>query len=379
MRDEDTGEEPRCDYCGAKSDCKHLLAVIDRSFLECYGGYAFDRFDEFTEIITKAFMSVLRTESYEHRWKDDDLNDLWDYTVENYVPDEDLYFEDEEEAEEYYDNCHNYEWNVHLSGDNLYDLIIQLFEDAGGESHPGSLVNGEGPGMTSTVYQYYAEFPQKVFEKALSILKKRLKKTLPKGPLPYPKLIPPPPPTRIEILNYMFSDYQAKLNRDIEGFQEKLELSKQKLRRLDEAETYLDLVIHAIDQDIRRTVNNKINFKTSKWQSIARVIQQKYLIIYYRNIDNDVIGEDKRSVPGHGGTAYYKSKSVEKATYERVKKSNKKKSELGISPFMIRILSEGSFNWLHDDKENRLSDSIIENLALIRAKYEKDQELYLED
>ena len=154
MRDEESGEEIRCGYCRSVGDCPHLLAVIDRSFVECSGGYAFDRYAEFGEAIEKAFLALLSMDQRGRpNWQDSDLAELWTGAAEDYSPgDED----------------------VPLDGDCLNRLIIDLFCEAGGEEYPGSIDDGGGPGFSSAISLFYAERPREVFESALSRLRNRI-------------------------------------------------------------------------------------------------------------------------------------------------------------------------------------------------------------
>jgi hypothetical protein len=86
MYDEDTGEEIRCPYCESDDDCPHLLAVFDRAFGECLGGYAFDRFGELEGVIQERFVTLLdRGEPGKYSWNDPEIAELWTYAMEQYT------------------------------------------------------------------------------------------------------------------------------------------------------------------------------------------------------------------------------------------------------------------------------------------------------
>lgn len=61
MLDSDSHEAIRCPYCGSLDDCQHLLAVVDETFGECLGGYAFDRYFEFREMVEGTLRKLLRS------------------------------------------------------------------------------------------------------------------------------------------------------------------------------------------------------------------------------------------------------------------------------------------------------------------------------
>lgn len=154
MWDEDTGEDVECPYCGSDGDCPHLLAVIDRTFLTCNGGYAFERFGEFRTMLEEAFRKHLRTAiGASHEWKQYYLQELWNSASKQYTVGSD---------------------DVYLDKDVLFDLIIELLGDAGGDEYPGSIEDDGGPGYSSVIKLFHAEDPKVVFGRALSLLGTRL-------------------------------------------------------------------------------------------------------------------------------------------------------------------------------------------------------------
>ena len=154
MHDEDSGEEIRCFYCGSTEDCPHLLAVIDRSFIECTGGWAYDRYDEFSSAIESSFLPLLSPGAGQSvEWGRPELAELWQSASEAYSEEDDF---------------------VSLDGYVLTRLIVELLEMAGGEQPSGSIDDGGGPGYASSISLFYARDPQQVFERALARLKRDL-------------------------------------------------------------------------------------------------------------------------------------------------------------------------------------------------------------
>lgn len=153
MRNEDTGDEIKCPRCGSDDDCPHLLAVIDSSFLECSGGYAYSRFGEFSTAVEKAFLRILQSRSASKaKWKDRDIQELWASAKEGY-----------EKSGEVWLDC-----------DVLFRIIITLLEEAGGEQYYGPIDEEGGPGYSSAITLFHAKNPKKVFDGALSDLKAML-------------------------------------------------------------------------------------------------------------------------------------------------------------------------------------------------------------
>jgi hypothetical protein len=159
MHDEDTGEAIQCPYCESEDHCEHLLAVLDHSFLQCSGGYAYERFDEFDECLRKAFGPKLRdSTAASHDWKNSMITELWAWAKENAGEDGD---------------------SVIIDGDVLLRLVVELLEDAGGDEYPGLIDTGGGASYSSVITLFHASSPKAVFNDAVKKLRELLE---PGGP-----------------------------------------------------------------------------------------------------------------------------------------------------------------------------------------------------
>jgi hypothetical protein len=155
MCDENTGKEIRCPYCASSEDCTHFLALIDRTFNECSGGYACERYHEFQTLIEAAFLRLFRRGDHKGcSWSSETLRQLWEYASASHSQNDD---------------------EVSLDQYALTRLIIELFEAAGAVEYPGSIESSGAPGYCSAWTLFHAKNPRTVFEAALSKLKVLLK------------------------------------------------------------------------------------------------------------------------------------------------------------------------------------------------------------
>lgn len=155
MRDEDSGAPIECPYCGSEGDCKHLLAMIDLSFLECSGGYAYARFREFHGAIEDAFLRELKAgASATVKWGSPELDCLWTDAHDHY-------------------SSEDPGW-VEIDGDILYRSIVEWLDEAGGDRYPGIIDDEGGPRFSSAIALFYAKSPKQVFDRATALLAERL-------------------------------------------------------------------------------------------------------------------------------------------------------------------------------------------------------------
>ena len=150
---EETGDGPKCPICNADEDCNHLVANIDTTFLECYAGEFYERESDFRSEIEDTFIEKIKG-SAEIVWKQDDINELWRESLDNYDPDEDY---------------------MMLDGHVFYRIVIDMLLDAGAIDHPGQVIDEGGPGMTSAVSLLYAHDPKEVVASAMIALQASLK------------------------------------------------------------------------------------------------------------------------------------------------------------------------------------------------------------
>lgn len=160
MIDEDTGEEPTCPYCNSAEDCPHLLAVLDKSFSTCEGGYCYERFNKLSDSVERAFKDRLQLtrKPAKRQWKDYYLQELWEQVLKAGIP---------EDVEE----------DLVLPGSAVINLIVDVLDVAGGYQVYGSLVSEGGAFCSSAMELFYAEDPKAVFEAAAGELERRLANT----------------------------------------------------------------------------------------------------------------------------------------------------------------------------------------------------------
>jgi hypothetical protein len=145
---EDTDETPKCVICGSEEDCKHLVANIDRTFLECYCGAFYEKEADFRFEIESTFLELLKS-GKSRKWAHDDITQMWDQACEDFTT----------EGEDFM-----------LDGYAFYRFTVELLENAGAIDHPGQVIDEGGPGMTSSVSLLYADKPNDVIAKALKTL-----------------------------------------------------------------------------------------------------------------------------------------------------------------------------------------------------------------
>ncbi len=149
-------DDPECPFCGATSECAHLLAALDETFAEYNGGLLFAWRKEFRDVVAKGF-HTLRAASKPRRvnFKLETLQELWDELEHDAgVDDEDL--------------------ASYLDEYVLMRLLIDLLEqDEAVETH--WRINEGGPGFSSSIATMYAEDPETVFLHMMASLQRALK------------------------------------------------------------------------------------------------------------------------------------------------------------------------------------------------------------
>lgn len=153
MRDESgDNDEIACPECGADTseDCPHILAVIDVTFGQCEGGAAYELWDKYTSRVTEVFQKHL-ADGVKPDWKHFEVQEVWDAL---------------ELPEDPEDFC--------LPFEAFADLMVAVFEEAGGVDHPGDLTEESGGRCESEVRILYAKKPKKVCEKAVAVLEQWL-------------------------------------------------------------------------------------------------------------------------------------------------------------------------------------------------------------
>lgn len=150
---EETDEEPKCVICGSEDECKHLVANIDHTFLECYCGAFYEQEHDFRNEIESTFLVLLKS-GKSRKWKHDDITQMWDEACKDFNT----------EGEDFM-----------LDGYAFYRFAVELLEGAGAIDHPGQVIDGGGPGMTSSVSLLYSKRPKAVVKLAFKSLRILLK------------------------------------------------------------------------------------------------------------------------------------------------------------------------------------------------------------
>jgi hypothetical protein len=150
-------DDPKCPYCGAQVEsCPHLLAEIDRTFGSFQGGYIFSRSGVFYNKIESVFETWLKSNEKPTlvwlEYEENELQELWNEAAANWATDSEYVF---------------------IDGDILMRMEIQLMEAAGAVEHESYFESGF-PGGSSAMTTLYAEDPEKVLKKAVSILEELL-------------------------------------------------------------------------------------------------------------------------------------------------------------------------------------------------------------
>ena len=158
MRDE-SGEnaEIACPECGADTTehCPHLLAVIDVTFGQCEGGAAFDRWSGYTSRVIEVFQKHLAN-GVTPDWEHFEVQEVWEA------------LEEVDDPEDFY-----------LPSEAFTNLMVAVFEEAGGFDHSGDLIDESGGRCESEMRIVYAKKPKKVCEKAAVILEQWLAEVKP--------------------------------------------------------------------------------------------------------------------------------------------------------------------------------------------------------
>lgn len=119
----------------------------------------FPRFREFRERVDAVFLKHLQGGTASAvSWKDYVVQEMWTEARENYSHDDPDWVEIEESG--------------------LFTLIAELFDEAGGYEHPGSISIEGGPGCSSSVTVFHAPNPEETLTAALTLLEKRLEPEL---------------------------------------------------------------------------------------------------------------------------------------------------------------------------------------------------------
>ena len=158
VEDEDSGDVAKCVICESEKywECGHLVACFDLSFNECRSGSFCKRIDDFSSLIENSFIEFIKNgiePNFDKSIDDYKWNELWTYFKESY--DGDLS-------------------SVVLDDDILKQIYIDILEDCGAFNFGGTLIEDDGPGMTSAIKLLFEDEPEKIVDQAFSSLSKTL-------------------------------------------------------------------------------------------------------------------------------------------------------------------------------------------------------------
>ena len=152
MEVEDSDEAPKCVICGSEEPCQHLVANIDRSFLDCYGGEFCERENEFRDQVEQTLIAHVKSGA-KPVWKVQEINQIWEW------------------GSTHYDKENDY---LEMDSDAFYRLVAELLVDEWAIEHPGQVIDDWGPRFTSAMTLLFAEDPKKVVQSALKSLQAAL-------------------------------------------------------------------------------------------------------------------------------------------------------------------------------------------------------------
>lgn len=160
---EETEESaPPCPFCGVFDDeCEHQLAIIDRSFLDFYGGLLWGKWEEIQELIEAALRERRAANRPFKPSRFEYLNSLIEMAWASMEADVD------KPAGEVVDP----ELDQHV----FFDFLIEILNSTAGVKPDTSYEDG-APGYSSVVDSFWSENPTAAFEEMMRVLKDELAK-----------------------------------------------------------------------------------------------------------------------------------------------------------------------------------------------------------
>jgi len=152
MWDEDAGQPVTCPFCGQDDVCSHMLAVVDKSIVECRHGRFSNYFGKFLTLLEDAFAEAMEAGDPVD-WGDELIREMWSDSVDDY------------------DNDPN---GIAINGFLAMRLLVSLFQESDGVEYSGNTYDGGGPGLSSALSVFYAEDPEAVCNQVMAALADRL-------------------------------------------------------------------------------------------------------------------------------------------------------------------------------------------------------------
>jgi len=152
MWDEDAGQAVTCPFCGQDDVCDHLLAVVDKSIVECRHGRFTNYFANFLTLLEDAFAEAMEAGDLGD-WGDELIREMWRDSV---------------------DDCDNDPDGIAINGFLAMRLLVSLLQESDGVEYSGNTYDGGGPGLSSALSVFYAEDPEAVCNQVMATLVDRL-------------------------------------------------------------------------------------------------------------------------------------------------------------------------------------------------------------
>lgn len=158
--EEEEGTLPPCPFCGVSDDeCEHLLAIIDRNFLDFYGGLLSEASDEIQELIETTIRERKEAGGSFKHCSFGFLNSLIETPWPSMGADDGTDPADPKETE--FDRF------------VFFDVLIEILNSIEEVQSDCSYQNG-APGYSSVLYTFWSINPKATFEQMMRVLRDEL-------------------------------------------------------------------------------------------------------------------------------------------------------------------------------------------------------------
>jgi hypothetical protein len=129
-----------------------MLAVVDKSIVECRHGRFANYFGKFLTLLEDAFAEAMEA-GEPVDWGDELIREMWSDSV---------------------DDCDNDPDGIAINGFLAMRLLVSLLQESDGVEYSGNTYDGGGPGLSSALSVFYAEDPEAVCNQVMAALADRL-------------------------------------------------------------------------------------------------------------------------------------------------------------------------------------------------------------